>query len=69
MAEHILITGCSGGGKSTLLAALAQQGHAVVREPGERIVRSEMASGGMGEILPCHVQSAPKEGLQVGPWQ
>ncbi|MEO0664983.1 MAG: AAA family ATPase [Pseudomonadota bacterium] len=50
MAKHILITGCSGGGKSTLLAALAQRGHAVVREPGERIVRSEMASG--GDALP-----------------
>ena len=33
-----LITGCSGGGKSTLIAELARQGHATVREPGLRVI-------------------------------
>ena len=34
----ILITGCSGGGKSTLLDELERRGHAVVREPGRRLI-------------------------------
>ena len=38
MRRHILITGCSGGGKSTLLSALAATGHAVVAEPGRRVI-------------------------------
>jgi predicted ATPase len=50
MSRRILITGCSGGGKSTLLAALAQAGHATVPEPGRRIVAEELA--GDGAALP-----------------
>ena len=47
MSERfVLITGCSGGGKSTLLAELRARGHAVIEEPGRRIVRDELASGG-----------------------
>jgi predicted ATPase len=47
MSERfVLITGCSGGGKSTLLAELQVRGHPVVEEPGRRIVREELASGG-----------------------
>ena len=42
----VLITGCSGGGKSTLLAELQARGHPVVEEPGRRIVRHEIATGG-----------------------
>ena len=42
----VILSGCSGGGKSTLLAELANRGHAVVEEPGRRIVREELASGG-----------------------
>ena len=38
MSRFYLITGCSGGGKSTLLAALAARGYATVPEPGRRIV-------------------------------
>ncbi len=44
--QRIILTGCSGGGKSTLLAALAARGHVTVPEPGRRIVRRELASGG-----------------------
>lgn len=40
MNRHVVISGCSGGGKSTLLAALAARGHSVVSEPGLRIVRA-----------------------------
>lgn len=43
-ADHfVVISGCSGGGKSTLLAELARRGHRVVEEPGRRIVAEEMA--------------------------
>lgn len=40
-AGRFLITGCSGGGKSALLAALAARGLATVPEPGRRIVAAE----------------------------
>jgi predicted ATPase len=50
MPRRILITGCSGGGKSTLLAALAAAGCTTVPEPGLRIVSEELA--GDGAALP-----------------
>ncbi|GGD89562.1 AAA family ATPase [Rhizobium anhuiense] len=46
MNRSVLISGCSGGGKSTLLAELAARGHAVVEEPGRRIVKQELEGGG-----------------------
>ncbi|MBY3483805.1 AAA family ATPase [Rhizobium laguerreae] len=46
MNGSVLISGCSGGGKSTMLAELAARGHAVVEEPGRRIVKQEIESGG-----------------------
>ncbi len=49
-AKNILISGCSGGGKSTLLDLLRQHGHPVVEEPGRRIVAEEMK--GNGDALP-----------------
>jgi predicted ATPase len=39
--RFITISGCSGGGKSTLLEELRRRGHATVAEPGRRIVRTE----------------------------
>jgi predicted ATPase len=50
MNRFVVISGCSGGGKSTLLTKLARRGHAVVEEPGRRIVREELA--GDGAALP-----------------
>ena len=50
MKNFVAISGCSGGGKSTLLAALARHGFAVVEEPGRRVVAREMQSG--GDALP-----------------
>jgi len=44
--RFVVISGCSGGGKSTLLAELRRHGHAVVEEPGRRIVKDEMADRG-----------------------
>ena len=46
MEHFVVISGCSGGGKSTLLAELARRGHAVVEEPGRRIVKEEQKGGG-----------------------
>ncbi len=48
--HQILISGCSGGGKSTLIDALAHRGHSVVREPGLRVVGEERAR--QGSALP-----------------
>lgn len=45
--QHVILSGCSGGGKSTLLAELGRRGYATVEEPGRRIVAEEMRCGGM----------------------
>ena len=42
----VVISGCSGGGKSTLLSELAGRGHAVVEEPGRRVIAQESRTGG-----------------------
>jgi len=47
MNRFVVISGCSGGGKSTLLAELRRRGHAVVEEPGRRIVKEELAGKGL----------------------
>jgi len=44
--RFVVISGCSGGGKSTLLAELQARGRAVAAEPGRRIVQAEQARGG-----------------------
>jgi predicted ATPase len=48
--RFVILSGCSGGGKSTLLAELARRGFATVEEPGRRIVKEEL--GGEGRALP-----------------
>ncbi|SDS27150.1 Predicted ATPase [Halopseudomonas litoralis] len=50
MNHFVILSGCSGGGKSTLLSELHQRGHAVVKEPGRRIVQEETRTG--GQALP-----------------
>ncbi|MDU8945553.1 AAA family ATPase [Ovoidimarina sediminis] len=46
MTTCVLITGCSGGGKSTLLAALREAGERCDDEPGRRIVAEARAGTG-----------------------
>lgn len=46
MNRFVVISGCSSGGKSTLLAELGRRGYAIVEEPGRRIVKEELASAG-----------------------
>jgi predicted ATPase len=50
MDRFIILSACSGGGKSTLLEALKRRGHHVVEEPGRRIVIEELQ--GDGSALP-----------------
>lgn len=46
MNRFVVASGCSGGGKSTLIEALAARGFATVAEPGRRIIREELSSEG-----------------------
>lgn len=46
--ERIIITGCSGGGKSSLIAELGARGHRVFEEPGRQVVREQTLIGGRG---------------------
>lgn len=48
--RFVILSGCSGGGKSTLVSELARRGHAVVEEPGRRILAE--ARTGVGAALP-----------------
>lgn len=45
--RFVVISGCSSGGKSTLLAELGRRGHAIVEEPGRRIVKEELLGQGL----------------------
>jgi predicted ATPase len=45
-----VVSGCSGGGKSTLIGALEQRGFETMPEAGRLIVQNEQASG--GDALP-----------------
>jgi predicted ATPase len=48
--RFVVISGCSSGGKSTLLTELSRRGYATVKEPGRRIVKEELL--GNGRALP-----------------
>lgn len=43
--KFVILSGCSGGGKSTLLDELGARGHAVVAEPGRRVVAGQLRDG------------------------
>ncbi|NUQ30492.1 MAG: AAA family ATPase [Acidobacteriaceae bacterium] len=46
MHPFVILSGCSGGGKSSLIEELARRGYSVIEEPGRRIVREETEQGG-----------------------
>jgi len=48
--RFVVISGCSSGGKSTLLTEFGGRGYLTVEEPGRRVVRQELA--GDGSALP-----------------
>ncbi len=50
MNRFVVISGCSGGGKSSLLAKLREYGYAAIEEPGRRIISEEIEHG--GEAVP-----------------
>lgn len=74
--RFVVLSGCSGGGKSSLLAELARRGFATVEEPGRRIVAEEVAAGGSAlpwmdaaafarraiDMALADIESAPGEG-------
>lgn len=45
-SRFFVVSGCSGTGKSTLVAELARLGLAVFPEPGRQVLREELAVGG-----------------------
>ncbi len=47
-ANFYVLTGCSGGGKSTLLSELDKRGYRVFPEPGRQIVKEQQSVGGDG---------------------
>jgi predicted ATPase len=44
--RFIVISGCSGGGKSTLIEELFRRGYRTVAEPGRQVIREQNAIGG-----------------------
>src|SRR5689334_18044089 len=44
--QFILISGCSGSGKSSLLSELARRGYRTFEEPGRQIVKEQLHIGG-----------------------
>ena len=44
--RFVVISGCSGGGKSSLVEELARRGYATVPEPGRQVIREQNAIGG-----------------------
>ncbi|KMS52516.1 ATPase [Novosphingobium barchaimii LL02] len=62
--RFVVISGCSGGGKSTLLAELARRGHDVVEEPGRRVIAETLA--GDGSALPwIDIQAFARRAIEV----
>lgn len=45
---RIVLSGCSGGGKSTILSGLAARGYSTFAEPGRMVVETQLAAGGRG---------------------
>lgn len=61
---QVVISGCSGGGKSTLLSELQRRGHVTVAEPGRRIIAEQMRQS--GDALPWGDMAAfLREALRV----
>ncbi|MEC7838601.1 MAG: AAA family ATPase [Chlamydiota bacterium] len=48
--NYVVISGCSGGGKSSILTELANRGYSIVLEPGRQIVKEQTAID--GDALP-----------------
>ncbi len=73
--RRVLITGCSGAGKSALVTEMRARGHEIVKEPGRRVIRAEERIGGNGTPwdneerfarLCLKMASADWDGVRVG---
>lgn len=49
-ARLVAVSGCSGGGKSTLLATMARRDYTTMPEPDREVVREQLATGGDGRV-------------------
>ena len=69
MSERfVLLSGCSGGGKSTLFAELQARGYHVVGEPGRRVVKHELEKGGNALLdQRGRVRAPDNRGCALGP--
>lgn len=45
--QHVVLSGCSGGGESTLLAELASRGFETGAEPGRKILQQALNGAGV----------------------
>jgi predicted ATPase len=54
--QFVVLSGCSGGGKSSLLAELGRRGHTIYEEPGRQVVKEQFFIG--GDALPWKNASA-----------
>ncbi|HTW33881.1 MAG TPA: AAA family ATPase [Rhizomicrobium sp.] len=48
--QFVILSGCSGGGKSSLLAELGRRGYGTYEEPGRQVVKEQLLIG--GDALP-----------------
>jgi predicted ATPase len=60
-ANFIVITGASGGGKSSIIEMLERRGHICVHEAGRAVVREELDAG--GDALPWENATAFRDRL------
>lgn len=73
MQRFFVLSGCSGGGKSTLLAALGAAGYATVPEPGRRVLRAGGPApwadleGFLRACLALAVEDHARAGSMTGP--
>ncbi|MEM9788569.1 MAG: AAA family ATPase [Pseudomonadota bacterium] len=70
MVKRVVISGCSGGGKSSIIRALAAKGYTTFAEPGRHVVQTETACGGTGLpwVDPDHFAKLVVA-LGTGQWQ
>ena len=63
LSARYLITGCSGGGKSTLVDHFGALGHHIVPEPGRRVIRAAQDDG--RDALPWVNESAFEDACEA----
>ncbi len=62
--QRYVLSGCSGGGKSTLLAELGRRGFSAFEEPGRQIVREAQEKGG-DELPWVHPEAFAEKAIEM----